>query len=109
MSFDWQSVGRIDRSRLTQARLQAHHAAQWLARAARAFLPPRPEDGHTNLGWDDALPGFETHALPDGTVVGLNVPDLTLVLRGGPSASGRQTISLDAAATPIFANGSAAP
>jgi len=95
LSFDWQNVGRIDRSRLAQARLQAHHAAQWLARAARAFLPPRPEDSHTNLGWDDALPGLETHALPDGTVVGLNISDLALVLRSGSSASGWQMISLD--------------
>jgi hypothetical protein len=96
VSFDWQSVGRIDRSRLAQARLQAHYAAQWLARAARAFLPPRPEDGHTNLGWEDALPGFETHALPDGTVLGLNVPDLALVLRNGQDAPEPRTISLDA-------------
>jgi hypothetical protein len=95
VSFDWQSAGRIDRSRLTEARLQTHQATQWLARAARAFLPPRPEDSHTNLGWDDALPGLETHALPDGTVVGLNVRDLALVLRNGRDAPGRQTISLD--------------
>jgi hypothetical protein len=30
------------------ARLQAHHAAQWLARAARAYVPPQPDDGRTD-------------------------------------------------------------
>src|SRR5262249_7419760 len=39
-------------------RLQAHHAVQWLARAARAYIPPQPDDEHTNLGWDGALGGF---------------------------------------------------
>jgi hypothetical protein len=95
VSFDWQSVGQVDRGRLAQARLQAHHAAQWLARAARGLIPPRPDDSHTNLGWNEALPGLETHALPDGTALGLKISDLTLVLRKGPSTTGWQTISLD--------------
>jgi len=24
--------------------LQAHHAVQWLARSARAYVPPQPDD-----------------------------------------------------------------
>jgi hypothetical protein len=46
LSFDRQSVGRIDRSRFAQARPQAHYAAQRLARAAHAFRPPLPGIGH---------------------------------------------------------------
>src|SRR5262249_55732173 len=64
------------------ARLQAHHAAQWLARAARAYAPPQPDDGHTNLGWDDTLDGFTTHRMHGGMYLGLKIADLTLVLHG---------------------------
>ncbi len=54
----WQTVPRLSFYFLHDARLQAHYAAQWLARAARAYIPPRPHDGHTNLGWDDAFGGL---------------------------------------------------
>jgi hypothetical protein len=74
----WQTVPRLGFYFLHDARLQAHYAAQWLARAARAFIPPRPHDGHTNLGWDDAFGGLVTHPLPDGSRLGLRVADLTL-------------------------------
>src|ERR1700687_5123272 len=58
---DWRPLRGVDHGRLSEARLQAHYAAQWLARAARAFIPPQPDDGHTNLGWDHAFGGFTTH------------------------------------------------
>jgi hypothetical protein len=48
--LDWRPLQVSDQQRLSMARLQAHHAAQWLARAARAYVPPQPDDGHTNLG-----------------------------------------------------------
>jgi hypothetical protein len=67
-------------SRLSEARLQAHYAAQWLARAARAYVAPRPDDAHTNLGWNDAQGALATHALPGGGSVGLKISELTLVL-----------------------------
>ena len=51
---------------------------QWLARAARAYLQPRPDDGHTSLGWIDTLNGLVTHPLEDGTRLWLNVADFTL-------------------------------
>jgi hypothetical protein len=74
----WQPVPRLSFYYLHTARLQAHYAAQWLARAARAYVPPRPHDGHTNLGWDDAFGGLVTHPLPDGSRLGLRLADLTL-------------------------------
>ena len=76
----WRPVGGIDPAAMSAARLQAHLALQWLARAARAYIPCRPDDHHTNLGWDDALGGLVTHPLPDGARLGLRVADLTLVL-----------------------------
>jgi len=73
----WTAVRGID-PRLAAARLQAHHAAQWLARTARAHIPARSDDRHTNLGWDDHFKGFFTHLLPDGARLGLRLVDLTL-------------------------------
>jgi hypothetical protein len=73
-------LGRIDFAELREARPQAHYAAQWLARAARAYIPPWPDDGHTHSGWNDAFDGFIGHPLPGGTRLGLRLPDLTLAL-----------------------------
>jgi hypothetical protein len=77
---DWRPLRDIDQRRLSMARLQAHHAAQWLARAARAYVPPQPDDGHTNLGWSNTFDGFATHLMQGGTCLSLKIADLTLVL-----------------------------
>ncbi|MGH7007923.1 MAG: hypothetical protein ACRED7_05940, partial [Stellaceae bacterium] len=76
----WRPLRGVDRDRLREARLQAHHALQWLARAARIYIPARPDDAHTNLGWDDRLDGFTTHALRDGVRLGLKIADLALIV-----------------------------
>ena len=76
----WRPLRGVDRGQLREARLQAHHALQWLARAARATIPARPDDAHTNLGWDDRLDGFTTHALRDGVRLGLKIADLALIV-----------------------------
>jgi hypothetical protein len=87
----WRKVGGVDPSALRQARLQAHYAVQWLARAARAYVPPASNDHHTNLAWNDVIAGLTTQALPQGTVLGLNIPVLTLDLWDRP---GSQPITL---------------
>ena len=80
----------IDKPRLAEARLQAHYAVQWLARAARAYIPPQPDDGHTSLRWDhDAL---TTQPFKDGARLSLHIADLTLALHGGDGAV--QSVSL---------------
>jgi hypothetical protein len=76
----WQDVPRANFMVLHAARLQAHYAAQWLARAARAYIAPCAHDDHTNLGWDSAFGGLVTHLLPDGSRLGLRIADLTLAL-----------------------------
>jgi hypothetical protein len=88
----WKSLRPIERGRLSQARLAAHYAAQWLARAARAYIPPAADDSHTNLGWDHALGGFATHPLPDGSRLALRITDMTLLLSG--AHDGEQALSL---------------
>jgi Family of unknown function (DUF5996) len=90
---DWRPLRGMDQHRLSLARLQAHHAAQWLARAARAYVPPQPDDGHTNLGWNDTLGGFTTHRMKDGERLTLRIADLTLVLHG--DAAPIQSFSLN--------------
>ena len=92
-SLVWRPLRGIEPRRLSVARLQAHHAAQWLARAARAYVPPQPGDGHTNLGWNDTVDGFTTHRMQDGMCLRLKIVDLTLVLDGVESTI--QSFSLD--------------
>jgi hypothetical protein len=87
----WRPIRGVDPGRLREARLQAHHAVQWLARAARAFVPPHPEDIHTNLAWDDALDGFVTHPFKDDLRLELRITELTLVLA---SPSGQVSFAL---------------
>lgn len=74
----WKDVPRANFMFLHAARLQAHYATQWLARTARAYIPPQPHDRHTSLGWDGAFGGLVTHKLPDGSRLGLRIADLTL-------------------------------
>jgi hypothetical protein len=93
-SPNWRPLEAVDPARLSAARTQAHVAAQWLARAARAYIPARPDDGHTNLGWDDAFGGFVTHAFPDGARLALRVADLTLAVLDGASADPSELLPL---------------
>jgi hypothetical protein len=92
---DWRPLRGIDQRRLSAARLQAHHAVQWLARAARAYVPPQPDDGHTNFGWDDTVDGFTTHRLMDRIHLSLKIADLTLVLHGDERTARIQSFSLN--------------
>jgi hypothetical protein len=48
---DWQTLGAIPSSRLADARLQLHHAAQLAAAAGRSLLPARPDDSQTAFEW----------------------------------------------------------
>jgi hypothetical protein len=76
----WRHLSEVDPHRMTEARLQAHYAAQWLARAARAYAPEQPQDAHTNLGWDNQLGGLVTHVLKNGERIGLQIEGLTLAI-----------------------------
>jgi len=76
----WRPARTFDLARLAAARRQAHHATQWLARTAYAYVPAQPDDRHSNLGWDDAFGGLTSHPLPDGAQLGLRLADLTLAL-----------------------------
>jgi len=90
----WRPIHPFDRARFAAARLQAHHATQWLARTARAYVPARPDDSHTSLGWDDAFGGFVSHPLPDGAQLGLRFADLSLALIERDATSPQDTFPL---------------
>jgi hypothetical protein len=77
---DWRPLGAVNPTSLGEARLQAHYALQWLARASRAYIPAGPGDSHTNMGWDETFDGFLTHSLPAGTRLGLSISTLKLAL-----------------------------
>jgi hypothetical protein len=91
---NWQHVTVSDYRKLRDARLLAHYGSQWLARAARAYIPAQAGDAHTSLGWDGDFRGLVTHALPDGARLGLRISDLTLCVLNGPS------LALDGRAEP---------
>ncbi len=89
----WRPFRGIDRGQLHEARLQSHYAVQWLARVARAYIPPQPDDGHTSLLWEDGLDGFVTHPLTDGARLSLQISTLTLAVHGDEQGNG-QSVSL---------------
>ncbi len=83
----WRPIDGVNLKMLSAARAPAHYAAQWLARAGYAFVPPKPDSSHTNVGWDDALDGFTTHPLKGDLRLGLKIPHLSLVLMEGKAIS----------------------
>jgi hypothetical protein len=94
-SSNWVQLRGVDGRRLSEACLQAHYAVQWLARAARAYIPPQPDDGHTSLGWSPVLGGFTTYPLKDGSWLSLKIIDLTLAAHGGEADAPVESFSLN--------------
>jgi hypothetical protein len=93
-ALDWRPLASVDPARFQEARLQAHHAAQWLARAAQAFIASKPDDSHTNLGWEDSILGFSTHKL-QGVKIGLKLFPLALVTLEGRNNEVGRVLNLD--------------
>jgi hypothetical protein len=84
--MQWRPFCDVDRSRLREARLQAHYAVQWLARAARAYVAPQPDDSHTSLRWDNDFDCFMTRPLRDHSRLSLQIKSLTLAVHSRDSA-----------------------
>jgi len=84
MRFDWFKLGgRTPPTSLVEARLLAHHALQWLARAARANLEAVSDDGHSSAEWDAGLAALVSQpmATASGEIrVGLRLVGFTLVV-----------------------------
>lgn len=68
---------------ITDARLQLHYAAQFATALGISYLARRPDDSHTNLGWDtkhEALSSRVVRALSHAVRVGIRPRDLTLIV-----------------------------
>ena len=74
----WTVLGAVDPLALIDARLQAHQALQWLARAAYANVDPMPGDSHSNLGWSNVYGALMTRPMRGDVALGLRLRDLTL-------------------------------
>jgi hypothetical protein len=68
--------------RITDARLQTHHAAQLATAIGISFLPSRADDSHTNLGWVPQIGALASHPVMTAQPfhLALRVADLTLLL-----------------------------
>ena len=62
----WQPVRPEDGAKLSDCRLQLHHAAQFGTAAGISFLEHRPNDSHTNLEWVPSLGGLFSRVIPTG-------------------------------------------
>lgn len=60
----WQPVRPEDAAKLSDCRLQLHHAAQFGAAAGFSYLEPRSDDSQANLEWIPALGGLFSRAIP---------------------------------------------
>ena len=75
----WDELGQAGAEDLVEARQQAHQAVQWAARAARAYVKPEADDGHTSLSWDQGRQTLHTQKLPGGEALALRLTGLTLL------------------------------
>jgi hypothetical protein len=90
----WEPLGAVVPRELVPARLVLHWAAQLVAAAGAALVPPRADDSHTTFTWEAErrafigepipgrpFPGQPLAGQPFGAqAVALRVPDLTLVV-----------------------------
>jgi hypothetical protein len=76
----WQPVRPEDAAKLTDSRLQLHHAAQFAAAAGISFLHSVPNDSHTSLEWVPALGGLFSHLIPARTPFRIGVRPVQLAL-----------------------------
>lgn len=78
----WRPLGAVPPTALTEARLQAHYAAQVVSGLGRTLLEKQSDDSHTNLEWDRRL-GALTSRRIDGDQpfsAGLEIAALRLLL-----------------------------
>lgn len=58
MISDWEVLGAVEPRRLTEARLQLHHAVQAIPSFAQALVPARDDDSHRAMTWDASRRAF---------------------------------------------------
>ncbi|MCH7531340.1 MAG: hypothetical protein IIB36_06180 [Gemmatimonadetes bacterium] len=78
----WTRLGAVAPADLTNATLELHWAAQFIAAAGQSFAEPREDDSHRAMTWDASRREFmgEPFAGAYPFRVGLRPADLTLLL-----------------------------
>ena len=79
----WNALNPSIAQELRDARLQLHYAAQFATALGISYLARRPDDSHTNLGWDpklEALRSRDARALSNAVCVAVQPRDLTLLV-----------------------------
>lgn len=80
---DWSTLNSVGWEALREARLQSHHAIQWLAKVGRNFVEKQPDDSHTALTWDKELKALMVAPITGltGTFrIGMRLHDLALLI-----------------------------
>lgn len=77
----WQPVRPEEATRLTDSRLQLHHAAQFAAAAGISFLPHFADDNHLSLEWIPALGGLFSRPIPARSPFRIGVRPVKLALQ----------------------------
>lgn len=85
MTFDeaidsWEATGAVDSRSLTDARLQAHWAAQIIGGVGAALVPHEPDDSHTSMSWLEEPRMLAGVLTSQGYRVALRLADLTMAL-----------------------------
>ena len=62
---------------MIEAKLQAHYAAQWVARYGRSYLMPQKDDSHTAMLWNRSAKMFLSLSSKQGALA-FDIPTLTL-------------------------------
>jgi hypothetical protein len=76
----WQPVRPEEAAKLSDSRLQLHHAAQFGAAAGISFLPHLSDDSHSNLEWVPALGGLFSRVIPARTPFRVGVKPVKLAV-----------------------------
>ena len=93
MQVVWEALGAVPPLALAEERLVLHHAVQLVAAVGRSLVPPRPDDGHTNLEWlAGAFVGQEVPG-PRPWLASLRASDLSLVVVTAGAEAGRVALA----------------
>ena len=86
---NWQSLQPDRATRLTDGRLQFHYAAQFATGGAISFLPPQPDDSHTNLEWVPEFQALFSRLIPGRKPfrLGARPADLALLVLPEPHST----------------------
>ena len=74
----WPEIAIFQTKKYRNARVEAHNALFWMARASHSFLDPTLGNSHLSLFWNEDNCDFRTRLLVDGCQIGLHLPDLEL-------------------------------